>query len=197
MGTRLTFSELPEGDLKKVLYRDLNDFISWYEQLGNQYPVEIDYDLLERLYELSNSSAPEEEDASAFIDDWGLEYLGYYCDPGSPGKIRSLPDSTFLNLRYYESERRIISSSFDREILQLWDFMILGRSLAHEERCISNPDYFRFAQFSEEECQKLHSALTDAFDVSTPEKYNKTPAIGSVIRAIQDKKWPGLLVMVS
>ena len=196
MGIRLTFSELPEGDLKKVLYRDLDDFISWYEHLGNQYPVEIDYDLLERLYELSNSSAPEEEDASVFIDDWGLEYLGDYCDLG-PGKKRSVPNSTFLNIRNYESERRIISSSFDREILQLWDFMILGRSLAQEERYISTPDDFRFAQFSEGECRKLYSVLSDAFDVSTAEKFNKTPAIGSVIRAIQDKKWPGLLVMVA
>ncbi|MEL6252474.1 MAG: hypothetical protein AAFR87_10735 [Bacteroidota bacterium] len=197
MGTRLTFSELPKDDLKKVLYRDLDDFISWYEPLGNQYPVEIDYDLLERLYELSNSSAPEESDASAFIDTWGLEYLGSYCDFGSPGKIKSVPDSTALNIRYYESERRIISSGFDREILQLWDFMILGRSLAQKERYISNPDVFRFAQFSEGECQKLHSTLADAFDVSTSEKFNKTPAIGSVIRAMQDKKWPGLLVMVA
>ncbi|MEM8891176.1 MAG: hypothetical protein AAGD28_24575, partial [Bacteroidota bacterium] len=146
--------------------------------------------------ELSNSSAPEKEDSSAFIDDYGLEYLGSYCDLG-PGKIKFVPDSSALNIRNYESERRIINSGFDREILQLWDFMILGRSLAQEERYISNPDVFRFAQFSEGECQKLYSALTDAFDVSTSEKFNKTPAIGSVIRAIQDKKWPGLLVIVA
>ena len=48
--------KVPEGDLKKALYRDLDDFISWYEHLGNQYPLEIDYDILERLYELSNSA---------------------------------------------------------------------------------------------------------------------------------------------
>ena len=151
---------------------------------------------MERLYELSNSSAPEEA-TSAFIDNWGLEYLGSYCDFGGPGKIKSVPDSSALNIRNYESERRIISSSFDREILQLWDFMILGRSLAQEERYISNLDVFRFAQFNEGECRKLYSVLSNSFDVSTAEKYNKTPAIGSVIHAIKHKKWPGLLVMVA
>ena len=123
--------------------------------------------------------------------------MGSYCDFGGPGKIKSVPDSSALNIRNYESERRIISSSFDREILQLWDFMILGRSLAQEERYISNLDVFRFAQFNEGECRKLYSVLSNSFDVSTAEKYNKTPAIGSVIHAIKHKKWPGLLVMVA
>ena len=196
MGTRITFHELPEGDLKKALHRDLDDFMSWYEILGNRYPAEVDYDLLERLHELSQASVQEEEDSADFIDDWALVYLGEYCDFG-PGKIKSVPESTALNIRNYESERRLISSSFDREILQLWDFMIRGRSLAQEERYISNPNAFRFAQFSEEECQKLYSLLTDSFDVSTSEKFNKIPAIGSVIHAIKHKKWPGLWVMVT
>lgn len=196
MGTRLTYSELPEGDLKQALYRDLDDFISWYESIGNRYPAEIDYELLEKLHELSNSSTQQEQNSSEFIDDWALVYLGEYCDFG-PGNIKDVTDSSALNIRNYESERRIISSGFDREILQLWDFMILGRSLAQKERYISNKDIFRFAQFSEGECQKLYSVLTDSFDISTSEKFNKIPAIGSVIHAIKHKKWPGLLVKVA
>ena len=196
MGTRITYHELPEGDLKKALYRDLDDFINWYEIIGNRYPAEVDYDLLERLHELSKASVQEEEDSSEFIDDWGLEYLGSYCDMG-PGKIKFVPDSSALNIRNYESERRIISSSFDREILQLWDFMILGRSLAEEERYISNPDVFRFAQFSEKECQLLFLTLGQAFNVNFPQEFKEFPAIFSLLHAIKHKKWPGLLVMVA
>jgi hypothetical protein len=197
MGVRVTFWEMPEDDLKKAIIKDFEMFKVWYLSIAKEYPDEVSYDLVEFIEGTTNSNKLFEEIDHKLIDELVGVYLGYFCDY-VPGKINTVRDSACINISNYERDFKLIEARCDRRVAELWNHILKGKSLGESGAVeIIDDDIFRYSVFSEEECQFLLQELSRNFDVTTPNNFDKMPAIRSVIGAIENKKSIGMLTTVA
>jgi hypothetical protein len=196
MGVRVQFWETPEDDIKKAISKDFEKFKVWYLSIATENPDEVNYDLLEFFERNTNPDKLFEETDHKLIDKLVGVYIGDFCDYG-PGKKKTVKDSTFLNIRNYESDFKVIEERCDRRVVELWNYILRGKSIVEPKNIETADSVFRYSVLSEEECQFLLLELSENFNVTTPDNFNRIPGIGSVIRAIENKKSVGLLITVA
>jgi hypothetical protein len=196
MGVRVQFWETPEDDIKEAIINDFEKFKTWYLSIATEYPDEVNYDLLELIERTTNPDKLFEEADRKLIDEFVGIYIGDFCDHG-PGKKKTVKGSTCLNVRNYESDFKVIQKTCDTKVVELWNYILRGKSIVESRNLETEDGVFRYSAFSEEECQFLLQELSKKFTVTTPDDFNRIPGIGSVISAIESKESMGLLITVA
>ncbi|MFY7861935.1 MAG: hypothetical protein ACOVP5_06870 [Chitinophagales bacterium] len=196
MGVRVQFWETPEDDIKKAIIKDFEKFKVWYLSIAEEYPDDVNYDILDFIERDTTPDKLFEENDHQLIDELVGIYIGDFCDHG-PGKIKSVKDSTCLYITHYQSDFNIIQKRCGRRVIELWDFILNGKSIIEIRNIEIADSVFRYTLLSEQECQFLLRELSKNFNVTTPDNFNSILGIGSVINAIKNKKSMGLLITVA
>ncbi len=196
MGVRVQFWETPEDDIKKAIIKDFEKFKVWYLSIAEEFPDEVDYDILDFIEREINPGKLFEKIDRKLIDELVGIYIGEFCDYG-PGKMKTVKDSSCLNIRNYENDLNTIQKRCDRRVVELWGYIVKGKSMIEPRNIEIADTVFRYSVLSEEECQFLLIELSKNFDVTTPDNFNRMPGVGSVIRAIENKESMGLLITVA
>ncbi|MEL6989799.1 MAG: hypothetical protein AAGK97_18470 [Bacteroidota bacterium] len=97
MGVRIEYWEIPKLDLRKAIMEDYNIFKEWYDEIGNEYPEDIDYDLMEIFQNNNDPDHLFDNISNALLDESVALYIGFFCDCG-PGKIKAVKNTTCLNV---------------------------------------------------------------------------------------------------
>lgn len=192
MGIRVEFWEVPYKGIQEAITVDFEKMQLWYEAIADKYPDDVDSSILEILQQVNIAKPLFPQIQHELLDDFVSFYLGDYCDYG-PGK-RSAVTASMLNIRNYQKGVQLIKQKCSSEAQKLWAYLFLGRSLVEGKVFNIVDNEYRFCLFSEAECDLLLHELNRNFDISTAEKYNSIPAIGSVIKALEKKKPTGLLI---
>lgn len=196
MGIRVEYWEIPKGNIKRAITDDFEEMKEWYQSIGEEYPEDIDYDVVEIFESISDSEKVFEEISENKVDELVAFYLGDFCDYG-PRKKFEVENTTFLKRYHYEDNEELINKKCNARTKKLWQYIMYGRSVVSDDILNIKSPVYRFSIFSEPECQFLFSELSEKFDTSTPEKFNKICGIGSVIDAIKKKKGEGILITVA
>jgi len=196
MGIRIEYWEIPKSDIKKAIIEDFGEMEQWYIAVCEEFPEDIDYDLLQHFEFFTAAGKVFEQVSHETANEIALFYLGDFCDYG-PGKIREIKDTGMLNIRNYISDERPIRKKCSPQTTRLWQFLLKGRSINDPEKFINSPDVYSICILSESECQHMAEDLNTQFDTTTPTGFKKYPGIGSFIDAVNHKKGTGMLVTVA
>ncbi|MFN7495477.1 MAG: hypothetical protein ACK5RG_21335 [Cyclobacteriaceae bacterium] len=196
MGVRVQFWETPQDDIKKAIRIDFEKFKVWYLSIAAEFPDDVNYDILDFIERNTTPDKLFEEIDHKLIDELVAIYIGEFCDYG-PGNKKAVKDSTCLNVRNYESDFTAIQNRCDRRVVELWNYILRGKSIMEPRNIEIANSVFRYSVLSEGECQFLLQQLSKSFNVTTPDNFNRIPGIGSVIRAIENKEGIGLLITVA
>lgn len=188
--------EVPQGDLKVAIQLDIKPMHRWYEAIGEEYPEDIDYQLLEYLEQVKDLTRWWEDGPLDTIDNLVRLYIGWYCDAG-PGKISHIPDTAMLKVDNYHQELERIEARCTLEVQALWRSLLDGRSIVSGQPLPTTWEGFLYCSFTKEECMTLERGLVKAYDSRTSLEFSGTPAIGSILHALRVRKGPGLLICVS
>lgn len=196
MGVRVEYWEIPKSDIKKAIIDDLAQIKEWYESIGEEFPEDINYDVLEGLENISNPDKLFEEFDQNKIDELIALYISDFYTAGL-GTKNEIKGTTMLYLQNYINEQKTVNERCNISTRQLWNYIIKGRSILESNTFNISDPIFRFCFFTESECQAILKDLEDHFNTSAPGSFNKMPGIGSVIRAIKNKKGTGILITVA
>ena len=196
MGIRVEFWEIPQADIKRAVIDDFSRMKNWYESIGNEFPEDLDYELLENLENIVDPEHLFEEFDEHKIDELVALYIGDYCDLGH-GKMSPVKGTSMLYIRHYNNDQGVIDQKCSLETRQLWNYILKGRSVTESLPFKIEDPIFRFCIFTEPECQALFEDLVSHFDTSGTVGFNNNPGIGSVIQALQNKKGEGILITVA
>ena len=196
MGTRVEFWEIPKANIKRAVIDDFAQMKNCYDSIGKEFPEDIDYDLLEELERIVNPERLFEEFDPDQIDELIALYIGDYCDYG-PGKVSEIQGTSMLNIRHYIDDQNAVNRKCSVATRQLWDFILIGRSIIESTKFKVADPVFRYCFLTEAECQALFQDLVNNFDTSRVIDFNRKPGIGSVIQAIRNKKGEGILITVA
>lgn len=185
MGVRVQYHEAPSEQWIDILRSEYHEFRNWALKHSEKFPNEIDYKVFTLAIDHSNVDTLFEVSSPESIDELICCFLCDYLLHAQ--KSLQLVTESMLKIDNYRLAYVQIQEHCDKEVSDLWSFILSGRSSNKRSILDLENPVFRFCLLSEQECKLLRQNIV----------LQDSPATKAFVHSVEKKQNRGMLILIA
>ena len=166
MGVRIDFYTTSDSStLKNLIFQEYPKFREWMLNIENEFPQEFSPRLIDLIQ--NNQSINIEflnKKNQGLIDQLVCEFLISYCESDEKNKKLIKNHGPSIHPMRYKNDLSIIAEVFDKEILNLIQFLFNGRSLKDGKTYFDPENEYKVGYWTKSEQNLLLDRFTEYYE---------------------------------